>query len=141
MCNKSHKLEVFFKHLSLKKYCLLSIILFFTASLKAQLFTESFDPVFSNGNKVLKNALAGGFNQSQFSNFDCNGDGQDDLLVFDRTGNKVMVFISTKTSGLTTYSYEPAYEEFFPEGKEFMRFQDYNNDGKADLGNFYKDTF
>ena len=123
----------------MKKVTILSSLLCFALFANAQLFEISNDPVFRNQNgDVLKLALCGGLNQPHFSNFDFNNDGKQDLFVFDRTGNKVLTFISETANGVIKYRYEPAYEDFFPTAREFMIFKDYNDDGKDDLW-MYKD--
>lgn len=115
----------------MKKSALLSIICCFALSATAQLFEISFDPVFKKANgEVYSLALAGGLNQPQFSNIDLNKDGLQDLLVFDRTGNKVLTFIGT---GGLNYRYDPGYEEFFPKAIEFMQLKDFDNDGLPDI--------
>ncbi|MBT8327942.1 MAG: hypothetical protein KJP21_09475, partial [Bacteroidia bacterium] len=65
----------------MKKVTILSSLLCFALFANAQLFEISSDPVFrdQNGN-VLKLALSGGLNQPQFSNFDFNKDGKQDLF-------------------------------------------------------------
>ncbi|MDC1395696.1 FG-GAP-like repeat-containing protein, partial [Bacteroidia bacterium] len=118
----------------MKKKLTLSIFVLLSICSSAQLFQISFDPVFKDANgDILKLALAGGVNQPQFSNMDFNKDGKLDLLVFDRSGNKVLTFISESVGGSTAYKYDPSYEEFFPKALEFMTMKDYNDDGKPDL--------
>jgi hypothetical protein len=122
----------------MKNLFILFVIVLSVFSVKAQLFEISVDPIFRNSQgDVYTNALAGGLNQPQFSNLDFNGDGKLDLFVFDRTGNKVLVFISESTTtalGVTMkYVYDPSYEEFFPKASEFMQLKDYNGDNKPDL--------
>lgn len=126
----------------MKNLFILSIIVLSVFSAKAQLFEISDDPIFRNSQgEVYTNALAGGLNQPQFSNLDFNGDGNLDLFVFDRTGNKVLVFISeTISGGAMKYVHDPSYEEFFPEASEFMQFKDYNGDNKPDLWMYNGDS-
>jgi hypothetical protein len=124
----------------MKKFFLLSIIVFYAFSLKAQLFEISNDPIFRDETGKIKTlALAGGLNQPQFSAYDFNKDGKMDLFVYDRTGNKVLVFISETTLGNIKFRYDPSYEDFFPKGAEFMQLHDYDNDGKADLWTYIAD--
>ena len=125
----------------MKKLYLLSIIVLFGFNLKAQLFEISSTPVFrdENGN-VLSLALAGGLNQPQFSPYDFNQDGTMDLFIFDRTGNKVLIFIAVTVKGVTNYRYDPSYEDFFPKGEQFMQLHDYDLDGKPDLWMYLVDS-
>ena len=117
------------------------LLLFVTYTASAQLFKLSNDPVFMNKTgEVLDLALAGGLNQPQFSNMDFNNDGSLDLFVFDRTGNKVLTFISKTAGGKTVYEYEPMYEEYFPKAVEFMHLRDFDNDQKPDLWFYDNDS-
>jgi len=118
----------------MKKLITLSIICFFALSTQAQLFEISNDPVFYKKNgDVYSLALAGGLNAPHFSNIDFNNDGKQDLFVFDKEGNKVLVFVSQTTGNTIRYRYAPEYEGFFPKASEFMRLVDYDDDGKPDL--------
>ena len=118
----------------MKKILSLSIICLFALGAKAQLFEISNDPVFRKANgDVYSLALAGGLNQPQFSNIDLNRDGKLDLFAFDRTGDKVLTFIAEGTPGNVTFRYDPSYEDFFPEGVEFMQMADFDDDGDPDL--------
>jgi hypothetical protein len=125
----------------MKKLYLLSIIVLFGFNLKAQLFEISSTPVFRDENgSVLSLALAGGLNQPQFSPYDFDQDGKMDLFVFDRTGNKVLVFIAVTVKGVTNYRYDPSYEDFFPKGEQFMQLHDFDADGKPDLWMYLVDS-
>lgn len=117
-----------------KKIQLLSILCCFTLLANAQLFELSGLPTFQKiDGSVYSLALAGGLNQAQFSNYDFNNDGRQDLFAFDKSGDKVLVFVAEVKGGGVGYRYAPEYEEYFPKGKQFMRLADYDNDGKADL--------
>ncbi len=121
----------------MKKLVALSIICFSALSSIAQLFEISSDPVFQKANgDVYTLALSGGLNQPQFSNLDFNNDGKQDLFVFDKEGNKVLVFVSQTTGNTISYKYAPEYEGSFPLGEDFMRLADYDNDGKPDVWTF-----
>ena len=55
-------------------------------------FTYTIDqsiPVEENG-KVLSMPWAGGINSAQVNTMDLNGDNKDDLVIFDRTSNKLL---------------------------------------------------
>ena len=118
----------------MRKLAFVSIILVYSLNMSAQLFEISFDPIFKNENgELIPLALTGGLNQPQFSNIDFNNDGQLDLFVFDRNGNKVLTFISKSVHGKIVFDYDPRYEELFPSAQEFMQLHDYNADDKPDL--------
>ena len=89
-------------------------------------------PVVRNG-IILSNPWTGGFDAPEFSSADIDHDGINDLFVFDRSGNKVMVFISTGGRGDTTYHYAPEYEKLFPALNTWAVLRDYNNDGVPDI--------
>lgn len=113
---------------------ILFVLLIGPFSVSAQLFEISFDPIFKKQNgDVLSMALAGGLNQPQFSNLDLNNDGNQDLVVYDRTGDKVLTFLSTFVKGTLEYRYDPTYEQYFPKGEEFYLLKDFDGDEKPDI--------
>lgn len=83
---------------------------------------------------TLKYAFAGGFNNPQFSTIDLNGDGVEDLFVFERSTNKIYPFINTGLAGQSSYVYAPQYlKNFPPELNGWVLLRDYNCDGKKDI--------
>lgn len=79
---------------------------------------------------TLRNAWAGGFNAGQLNTMDVNGDGRNDIVLYDRMAERVMVFLRSGNQ----YLHAPAYEIFFPEDiVNWMLLRDYNGDGKKDL--------
>lgn len=73
---------------------------------------------------------AGGLNAAQTNTLDLNGDGHPDLVIFDRTSDRVITFINTNNQ----YRFAPEYETFFPsEITNWMLLRDYNGDGKKDI--------
>lgn len=81
-------------------------------------------------NDTLLNPFAGGLNTPQFSNIDWNGDGKQDLFIFDKESNKVFTYVFQNGA----FQYAPRYEAAFPfyiYGWALLR--DYNFDGKPDL--------
>lgn len=94
-------------------------------------FTVSNGPEFRDaGGKVLKLATAGGYNQPQFYTLDINNDQTNDLLVFDRSGNKITVLIG---DGKGDYRHHPELEHIFPEFNDWVVFKDFDQDGLADI--------
>jgi len=89
-------------------------------------------PVERNG-VTLTNPWTGGFDAPEFSLADINNDGIKDLFVFDRSGNKVMIFINGGAGNDTTYHYAPEYESLFPPLTTWAVLRDYNQDGVPDI--------
>ncbi len=87
----------------------------------------------SIANDTLDLAWTGGLNYMQFSSMDLNHDGREDLIGFDRSGNRIMPFIDQATSGAPSYSFEPQYADSFPKISDWMLLVDYNCDGKKDI--------
>lgn len=82
----------------------------------------------------LKNAWTGGLNAPQFSMLDADIDGDDDLFVFDRDGNRLLVFENDdNTPGTISYKYDPVLEIPFPEMNNYVLLRDFNCDGKKDI--------
>lgn len=88
--------------------------------------------IFNNG-RLLENASSGGIIAPQFSKIDMNGDGKDDLFVFDRSGNVVTTYINEGGVGEAKYIYAPEYESLFPALNEFALLRDYDGDGLQDI--------
>jgi hypothetical protein len=79
--------------------------------------------------KTLKNPFTGGFNSCQFGNFDLDNDGIKDLVVFERSTNKLLPFLSQNSQLV----YAPVYESQFPKCNGFFLLRDYNLDGIEDI--------
>lgn len=109
---------------------------FFTT---AQTFSFRYDtrPPVSVNNRALSSAWAGGLTAGQFSKMDLNGDGREDLVVFDRGSNKVSTFLATGAGGADSWQYAPDYERRFPTMTYWMLLADYDNDGRKDLFTFF----
>jgi hypothetical protein len=90
----------------------------------------------SAGGKYLINPWAGGLNASQFLKMHLNADEQEDLVVFDRTNNRVTTFLASvhpQDPGKKVYVHAPSYEADFPKMENWMILADYNGDGLKDL--------
>ena len=80
--------------------------------------------------KDLGLAFAGGLNAAQFNTMDLNGDGMDDLVLYDRMASKVVTFLAEGND----YIAAPQYEELFPAGVyNWLLLRDYNCDGRKDI--------
>ena len=116
---------------------LLPIILFLiSGQLFAQDFTFKYDnslKIIQNG-QVVPNAFAGGLNAPQFSTCKLDNDGVEDLVVFDRTAQKITTFLAKQdNAGKYFWQYAPQYETAFPKISNWILLIDYNRDGKKDI--------
>ena len=82
---------------------------------------------------ILRYPWAGGLNSCQFGKIDLDLDGIDDLVVFDRHGNRVLPFINNGSPGLEGYSCQCEYAALLPELHDWVIFADYDRDGKQDI--------
>lgn len=85
-------------------------------------------PVQKSGQN-LSNPFAGGINATQFESIDLTNDGLEDLVLFDRTTEKQAVFVNRAA----TFIYDPVISQRLPHVDSWMRFVDYDGDGKKDL--------
>jgi hypothetical protein len=86
--------------------------------------------------RQLDLAWAGGINSAQVNMMDLNADNTEDLVIFDRSANRVLTFLASGND----YRYAPEYEVLFPaEITHWLLLRDFNCDGKKDL--FTSDPF
>lgn len=90
-------------------------------------------PEVSANNQKLPNAWAGGMNNVQFGVMDFNGDGYDDLLVFDRHGDRLMPYVFLPDNEPDSYRYAPEFRSYFPSLKHWFQVVDYDADGRPDI--------
>lgn len=113
----------------------LFVFLFFHLRLLAQFqfnFTN-YIPVVSDG-QTLSKAWAGGLNTPQFSTLDYDYDGDEDLLVFDRSADQIRLFKHEITGSTHFYQLDPRAHLFFPTQLSYrVTTYDYDNDGRKDL--------
>lgn len=105
----------------------------------AQDFNFKFDNSLkmSQNGQILPNAFAGGLNAPQFSTCKLDNDDVEDLVVFDRTANKLYTFLAQKdNTGKYFWQYSPQYETAFPKIYNWILLRDYNLDGKKDIFTF-----
>ena len=111
-------------------------VLFFSVttlvSLTAQNFKPTFIPFEVDG-IALENPLIGGLIAPQFVSFDLDGQGAEDLIVFERNGDVLLPFLNFSTPGNPDYRYAPEYTTRFPKLIKFVKFLDFNGDGKKDI--------
>jgi len=108
------------------------LLLVLPIGLQAQ-FTYVLDqsiPVRDIGGNELLMPWAGGLNAAHYNTMDLNDDGKDDLVLFDRTSDKIITFLNQNNQ----YHYAPEYETFFPEDiTNWLLLRDANCDGKKDI--------
>ncbi len=96
-------------------------------------------PVSENGN-TLRNAWVGGHNNCQFSTIDIDLNGVEDLLVFDKTGNKATTYLNRGTANNVDYEYAPGYRSYFSFIHDWVLLRDYDCDGKKDIFTYSNGT-
>ena len=118
-----------------KIYTLLLFSLIVSIEINAQLnfFRNDAIVVLDSNNDTLKNPWAGGLNSVQFSEVDLNLDAINDLVVFDRTGDRISTYINTGIANQVTYKHDPSYLQFLPKMNSWALFRDFNCDGKMDI--------
>ncbi|MEM6395532.1 MAG: T9SS type A sorting domain-containing protein [Bacteroidota bacterium] len=107
------------------------ILLFVPFILVAQFTLERDYPTVTTGEDILEFAWEGGLNSSQPAKADLDGDGLDDLFIFERMGDLPLAFRATPSG------YEPATEllEHWPleNLSGWVLLRDYNQDGVTDI--------
>jgi hypothetical protein len=89
---------------------------------------------------TLRSGFAGGMNNPQFSQIHLDNDATMDMVIFDRSGNKITTYLNGGTANTVDYEYAPQYISGFPDSLEdFMVTADFNCDGKMDLFTASKD--
>lgn len=114
-----------------KTYILLSVaIVMCHQSMIAQTFTKT-DATFTHQNTELFNSVSGGFNSPAFYQFDLDGDGLDEIIVYDRLGKVFSVYAYDLTKEQYIYQLNPPVE--FPKLHNWVFLADYNGDGIVDI--------
>jgi len=109
------------------------------ASGQAPVFSRQLNiPVFVNGN-LLVNPWTGGEDAPNLQPIDLDGDGIQDLFMFDKSVDyatywRMTPFINNGTAGQVDYHYAPEYiAKFPPTLREWVIFADFNCDGRQDI--------
>ncbi len=88
--------------------------------------------IFAYGSQRLL-GWSGGFNAPQFAQADLNKDGLKDLVVFEAYDGVIKTFLNRGTSTAAQYVYAPVFAKNFPVCADYLKLEDYNRDGIADL--------
>lgn len=83
--------------------------------------------------QIFEKAWVGGLNACHFNEIDFDFDGDKDMVVFDKAGDKLLCFQNNGSSGITSYIYAPEFEYLFPPVEGWIQMKDYNCDGKEDI--------
>ena len=96
----------------------------------APFFPRNDVPIQKNG-ITLSQAWTGGLDNPQFSEIDWNGDGWNDLFVFDKSGHSSMALVWNPNNN--QFESKPAYLKHLPRLFEWALMKDFNHDGLPDL--------
>ncbi|MDP2187495.1 MAG: T9SS type A sorting domain-containing protein [Sphingobacteriaceae bacterium] len=119
----------------MKKLLSLLLFIFLNHMALAQFFR--FEPysavgVQQNGYS-LKHPWAGGLASPQFQEIDMDGDGTEDLVVFDRVDEKANVFLRKQEGGIYRWVHAPDYVYALPPIRDWFYLIDLNGNGRKDL--------
>lgn len=110
--------------------------------LAAQLFAQTLNeydfqpwtnPEVTENSVKLRNAWAGGLNNVQAGKIDFDGDGIQDLVLFDRHGDRLLPFRYNPAGLSPGFNYTPEFRKYFPPVYHWMQLIDYNHDGLTDI--------
>ena len=115
--------------MTFKNILFLFFVFCFTYSFSQITLNRDTSLIITENGIAFNSAFSGGINSGQFSEIDLNLDGAMDLVVFDKSGDKISSFINNNGN----YIYAPKYRNIFPEVHDWMLLADYNCDGKNDI--------
>lgn len=91
-------------------------------------------PVYRQNQSEIRSPWTGGINAAQISMFDSDYDGNEtDIFVFDKAGNRILIFTGEMENGEIAYTYKPELAKNFPKLKAWALLRDYDCDGKKDI--------
>ncbi|MEC7645912.1 MAG: VCBS repeat-containing protein, partial [Bacteroidota bacterium] len=108
---------------------IITLLIFTQSAFSQMILNRDTSLIFKENGIQFSSALSGGINSGQFSNIDLNLDGIMDIIVFDKSGNKLSPFINNNGN----FIYAPEYRENFPIMHDWVLLTDYNCDGKNDI--------
>ena len=82
---------------------------------------------------AYKNPWVGGLIHGHAAEADLNGDGRQDVVLFDKSGNRWITYLREESGGLSTLRHAPALEAPWPAAEVYALVRDYDGDGDADV--------
>ncbi len=91
-------------------------------------------PVTRSNNSEIRNPWTGGINAAELSMFDADLDGdEDDIFIFDKSGDRILIFIGSMEGGERVYTHEPRLSANFPDLSSWALLRDFDCDGRRDI--------
>ncbi len=114
---------------------LIAIAMFSPNILNAQFTFDYYDSIqVIKGLDTISQPWTGGINHTQVSTLDFNFDGEEDLFLFDRSSNKISLFLKSTNGGGDVYRFQINAHAHFPADlRSRVKLVDFNNDGKKDI--------
>lgn len=75
----------------------------------------------------------GGINGVSLQIFNLDGDAFDDLILFEKHGNRILPFVNNGIADSASYTFAPEYAHYFPDLHDWVIFKDFDNDGRIDI--------
>ncbi len=114
---------------------LIAIVMISPNMLNAQFTFDYYDSIqVIKGLDTLVQPWTGGINHTQVSTLDFNFDGEEDLFLFDRSSNKISLFMKSTDGVNDVYKFQINAHAHFPADLRYrVKLVDFNNDGKKDI--------
>lgn len=91
-------------------------------------------PVYRENLSEIHNPWTGGINAAELSVFDADYDGEaDDLFIFDKAGDRVLIFTGEMDGNERIYSFRPEMARNFPNLRSWALMRDFDCDGNDDI--------
>jgi hypothetical protein len=120
---------------SYNQIVLIAIVVCNSCFVNAQFVFDYYDSIkVIRGSDTLSQPWTGGINHTQVSTVDFNFDGEEDLFLFDRSSNKISLFLAASSGTENFYKFQLNAQSFFPKDLRYrVKLVDFNNDGKKDI--------
>lgn len=114
-----------------KTYFYILVIVVLILSAQINIFSQNTTTWYKDDRSVWSSAMAGGFMAPQFSSFDLNKNGHNEMIVFDRFSGVISVW--SQNEGSIQYFLQDNLNIDWPVIQSWMLVRDFNNDGIPDL--------